>query len=201
MQTILDDSLVEAILKPCVVVETRERVPEITEYLQNTLDQIRPFTYIIDDVFDAKQTFEVLDQYLPNSPDPSQKNHFMHDIVRLCTLFARSKVSTKMKIQIEIVKTNKCRIFHEDFYRRRLLCTYMGPGTEWLDHSNVNRSALGKGCNSNIVKDFTKINRAKEFEVVLLKGAKCGQGEISVVHRSPPIEKEKLTRVLLKIDE
>ena len=106
-----------------------------------------------------------------------------------------------MNIRIEVVHTNKCRLFHEDYYRQRLLCTYIGPGTEWLDHSNVNREALGKGCNEKIVKDFSKINKAEEFEVLLLKGAKFGEDSISVVHRSPAIEKEKKTRVLLKIDE
>ena len=94
-----------------------------------------------------------------------------------------------------------CRFFHEDFYRQRLLCTYLGPGTEWLDHSNVNRKALGKGCNANIVKDLNLVNRSKEFDVLLLKGATYEGDEQSVIHRSPPIEKEGTTGVLLKIDE
>ena len=106
-----------------------------------------------------------------------------------------------MNLRIQIVKTNLCRLFHEDYYRQRLLCTYLGPGTQWLDESNANREGLGKGCNSNIVKDFNKINKANEFDVLLLKGAKYGNEELSVIHRSPPIEKMRTTRVLLKIDE
>ena len=106
-----------------------------------------------------------------------------------------------MTIQLEIVDTNKCRLFHEDFYRQRLLCTYMGPGTEWLSHSNVNREFLGKGCNDDIVKDPSLINRANTFDVIIVKGAKYENGERSVVHRSPPIEHQGITRVVLKIDE
>ena len=75
-----------------------------------------------------------------------------------------------IKLQLEIVTTDMCRLFHADYYRQRLLCTYLGPGTEWLDHSNVNRHALGKGRNNNIVKDETAINRANTFDVLILKG-------------------------------
>ena len=71
----------------------------------------------------------------------------------------------------------------------------------FFEHSNVNREALGRGSNAKIVRDFNQIHRANEFEVLLLKGAKYEGGELAVVHRSPPIEKEKTTRVLLKIDE
>ena len=106
-----------------------------------------------------------------------------------------------MRFQVEIVRTNKCRLFHQDNNIQRLLCTYMGPGTEWLNHSNVNRKALGKGCNGNIVKDFNLINKSKNFEVLLLRGKKYKNGELGVVHRSPPVEKDAKTRVLLKIDE
>ena len=68
-----------------------------------------------------------------------------------------------------------------------------------MDHSNVNREALGKGSNEKIVKDFGKINRAKKFDVLLIKGSKYGGDELGVIHRSPPIEEEE-DRVLLKID-
>ena len=106
----------------------------------------------------------------------------------------------RMKLQILPVNSNMCRLFHEDYYRQRLLCTYLGPGTEWLDHDNVNRAGLGRGRNDNIVKDESKINRAKTFDVILLKGPRTKSG-LGVVHRSPPVQKTDQIRVLLKIDE
>lgn len=201
METVVDDGLHKVQITDGVVFETREQIPEIEEYLENILDQLQPLKYIYEDGFDAEATFKILDQDLPTSSIEGQKEYFINDIIRLCTLFSCLKKNTTMKVQIEIVKTNKCRLFHNDFYRQRLLCTYLGPGTEWLDHSNVNREALGKGCNENIVKDFSKINKAKEFEVLLLKGAKYDENELSIVHRSPPIEQDQITRILLKIDE
>jgi hypothetical protein len=184
-----------------VILETRERVPEIKGYLENTLDRLQSLKYILDDTFDADEAFEILEHDLPDSTIEGQKESFILDIIRLCVLFSGLKKNSRMKIQIEVVKTNKCRLFHQDCYRQRLICTYVGPGTEWLSHENVNREALGKGKNENIVKDFTKINRAKAFEVLLLKGSKYDDNEIGIVHRSPPIEHDGKTRVLLKIDE
>lgn len=184
-----------------VVLETRDHVPEITGYLKNTLDRLQSLKYIVDDTFDAEEAFDILGQDLPDSPVDGEKESFINDIIRLCILFSGLKKNKRMKIQIEVVKTNKCRLFHQDCYRQRLLCTYVGPGTEWLDHENVNREALGKGQNENIVKDATQINRAKAFEVLLIKGSKYDEHETGVVHRSPPIEHDRQIRVLLKIDE
>ena len=201
MQTVTHSLPLTNNLSDGVVFETRKEIPEIVEYLENTLEQLHSLKYTLDDVFDAEEAFEILDEDLPDSHIPGQKEYFINDIIRLCTLFSNLKKHTKMKIQIDIVNTNKCRLFHEDCYRQRLLCTYIGPGTEWLDHSNVNRDALGKGSNENIVKDFSTINQAKGFEVLLLKGSRYGSDELSVIHRSPPIEKYGRKRVLLKIDE
>ena len=201
MQTTSHNSNQQTTWGEDVVIEHREEIPEIVQYLNNTIDQLQPLRYEIGKVFDTEETFKNLINDLPNGSVKGQKEYFIEDIIRLGKLFFESKKNTKMNIQIEIVKTNMCRLFHADCYRQRLLCTYMGPGTQWLDNSNVNRKALGKGSNAHIVKDFNKINQAKAFEVILLKGKKYGGDELGIVHRSPPIEQESKTRVLLKIDE
>ena len=182
-----------------VVLEKREKIPEVTEYIQETLPHFRPLKYIIDD-FDPQEAYDILDEDLPNGSSPLGKEMLIRDIVRLSAMFFRQKVRPTMNIQLEIVQTNKCRLFHEDYYRQRLLCTYHGPGTQWLEEANVNRKSLGRGRNADVVKDADQIQRAQPFDVILLKGAKHEVGE-SVIHRSPPIEDCKVTRVLLKIDE
>ena len=48
---------------------------------------------------------------------------------------------------------------------------------------------------------MNKVNRAKEFEVLIIKGAKYEGASRGVVHRSPSIVKDAKTRILLKIDE
>ena len=183
-----------------VVLERRSEIPEITTYLNHTLAALKNLRYHIDE-FDAEEVFDVLDEDLPDGPLRAHKVCFLNDIVRLCTLFIERTISKKLKLQIEVVTTDMCRIFHMDNYRQRLLCTYRGPGTQWLGHDNVNRDGLRKGCNARIVKNMDAINNASPFEVLIIKGAKYEGQNAGVVHRSPPIEKQAVTRVLLKIDE
>ena len=184
-----------------VLINQRGDIPKIRKYLSHTIHTIKSLKYVIDDGFAPREAFEILDEDLPNGPSVSDKEAFIDDIVHQISYFNSIKKNRSMKVQLLVVKTNKCRLFHEDYYRQRLLCTYMGPGTEWLDHNNVNRNALGKGCNDKIVKDMSLINRANTFDVILLKGANYGEDTQGVVHRSPPIEHERSIRVLLKIDE
>ena len=184
-----------------VLVESRSQINAITSFLDNILDDLTPFVHNFNDGIDSNRLYNLLDQHLPDGPIAGQKKIFMDDILRLATLFQETTKSGEIKIQLEIVTTDKCSLFHADYYRQRLLCTYLGPGTHWLDHSNVDRSALGKGNNNSIVRDETAIHRANTFDVLILKGQDFGEGELAVVHRSPPIMRHNKRRVLLKIDE
>ena len=184
-----------------VLVEARSQIDAISNYIDNVLEELTSFVHTFEDGIDSDTLHNLLDQHLPNGQIEDKKKVLIDDILRLATLFEATTKSGKIKLQLEIVTTDMCRLFHADYYRQRLLCTYLGPGTEWLDHSNVNRHALGKGSNNNIVKDETAINRANTFDVLILKGRRYGEGELAVVHRSPPIIRYNKTRVLLKIDE
>ena len=183
-----------------VLLESRQPIPEITTYLKSVICTMKSLKYEFNSNFDLAMIFERLNSDLPNSSIIGVKDVFIHDVVRLSCLFFDMTKQSHMKLQILPVNSNMCRLFHEDYYRQRLLCTYLGPGTEWLDHNNVNRAGLGKGRNQNIVKDASKINRANTFDVILLKGARHESG-MGVVHRSPPVENTDQIRILLKIDE
>ena len=184
-----------------VLVEARGQIDAIASYIDNVLEELTSFIHIFNDGIDSDALYNLLNQHLPDGPIADEKKILINDILRLATLFEATTKSDNIKLQLEIVTTDMCRLFHADYYRQRLLCTYLGPGTEWLDHSNVNRHALGRGRNNNIVKDETAINRANTFDVLILKGQNFGKGELAVVHRSPPIIRHNKTRVLLKIDE
>lgn len=183
-----------------VLLEARSPISKITDYLKSVICNIQPLKYDIEEIFDPEEAFEILNEDLPDSPIAGVKEVFINDVIRLASLFFTMTKESTMKLQILPVSSNMCRLFHEDYYRQRLLCTYLGPGTEWLDHDNVNREGLGRGRNGNIVKDESRINRAKTFDVILLKGARYEHG-LGVVHRSPPVETTGQIRVLLKIDE
>ena len=184
-----------------VVIERREEIPEITQYINEVLEHMTSLDYTIDDFVTLDEISTTLHEDLPDCSFSICKDLFISDIVRLYTLFTSQTVRKRVRMQIEVVDSDMCRYFHIDNYRQRLLCTYRGPGTEWLDPDNVNLDCLGKGCNNHIAKDMDKIYRAKTFEVLLIKGAKYDGKDKSIVHRSPPIKKDRLKRILLKIDE
>ena len=184
-----------------VMVERRTDVPEIAAYIEEVYEQLRPLNYVINNDFDVEKASRKLNQHFPESSVNGQKDVLVDDVLRLASLFWEKTRTGTMVLKLEIVDHDMCRLFHQDYYRQRLLCTLRGPGTEWVDHDNVNRNALGKGHNDAIVKDHQKIHRAEAYDVLLLKGKRYGNGRLSDVHRSPPIAHENTTRVLLKIDE
>ena len=184
-----------------VLVEAREANLAVEGYFDAVLDDLRPLIHHYTSGFDSEATRSLLTEHLPEGPVAGVKASIIDDILRLGSLFESTLSSGAMKLQLEIINHDMCRLFHHDFYRQRLLCTLKVPGTEWLDHVNVNRAALGKGSNDAIVKDAEQIRRARTNDVVLLKGARFGGGVLSDVHRSPPIAHQNITRVVLKLDE
>ena len=83
--------------------------------------------------------------------------------------------------------------------RQRLLCTYLGPGTEWLDHSNVKREGLRKGNNDNIVKDYSKVNKSKPFELLHSKALYMGRSERGLFTGHLQLRKMSLFECCLKL--
>ena len=77
-----------------IFLESRVPVPEITGYLENTLDKLQSLKYILDDTFDAGEAFEILEHDLPDSPVEGQKESFILDIIRLCVVFSGLKKTT-----------------------------------------------------------------------------------------------------------
>ena len=129
------------------------------------------------------------------------------DVTRLARLFARLTGTSSFQASLATVHTNKCRKFHTDYKPLRLVCSYAGPGTEWVDDRDTNRDALGheEACfdtaNARIVPRGSSIHRAKAGDVVLLKGelfpGNAGRG---AVHRSPPIERTGERRIVFTLD-
>ena len=184
-----------------VMVEARDGNPAFDAYFDAVLNDLEPLIRWFNDGCDLDATRLELLQHFPDGPVKGVKEDVVEDVLRLMSMFEATTLSGAFKLQLEIVNHDMCRLFHQDYYRQRLICTLKGPGTEWLDHDNVNRGALGKGDNGAIVKDMDKVHRANTHDVLLLKGARYGGGALSVIHRSPPIAHHNGLRVLLKLDE
>jgi len=81
------------------------------------------------------------------------------DLISLLHLFKDITKANRYKVLLATVNTNMCRRFHTDINDLRMLCTYSGPGTLWLEDDNVNRKALVVTVNTNMCRRFhTDIN-------------------------------------------
>lgn len=122
------------------------------------------------------------------------------DLLSLLALAWRiAPQSPALRVRIERCEDDSCRLFHVDRTALRLICTYLGPGTQWLPEGAFVRGALGCGCN-NHVRDWTVLQQLAPGQVAVMKGegyrGNAGRG---LVHRSPPAS-PRHPRVVLVVD-
>jgi hypothetical protein len=126
------------------------------------------------------------------------------DVARLVTVFADLFEVEAVGVRLSTV-TAHCQRFHVDRITARMVTTYAGPGTEWVDDGAVVRAMLGHAVggdpNPAIVPDATAIHRMRVGDVGVFKGdAWPGREGRGAVHRSPPHRAGDPPRLLLTIE-
>lgn len=123
---------------------------------------------------------------------------------QLGTLLGCRYVQARLYVQ----RSDGCRKIHADNVSVRVICTYVGPGTEWLPNQDLVRRHLGashvdlKTANRLVLRPGAAVRQCEPFEVLLLKGnAHPGNRGRGAAHRSPPLEASGAARLVLKIDE
>lgn len=136
----------------------------------------------------------------------SARAWFSRDLEVLTAAFQELSGASAFAACLSFVDSDSCRKFHVDHMRLRLLCTYRGPGTEWLADPDVDRSAFdlddddADAVNARIVRTPGAVQRAYAGDVVVLRGETWpGNAGRGAVHRSPPIVAQSLTRLVFKL--
>jgi hypothetical protein len=94
-----------------------------------------------------------------------------------------------------------CPLFHVDRVSLRMLCTFRGPGTEWLADADVTRKGLGHGDNAKVMGPGAVIYSVPAFHLCVLKGdAYKGNTGRGIVHRSPSVPSNNGGRWYLRVD-
>jgi len=114
----------------------------------------------------------------------------VEDAARLAELFCAAMDLAKLELRLEVVRTDSCRKFHADYVTARLITTYVGEGTDWLDEDDAIRVAAGETPRH--------INRLAPFDIGLFKGKLAT--ERPSIHRSPPIAGTGTARLLLVLN-
>lgn len=142
--------------------------------------------------------------------DPAGYASWIDDIALLVARFLRiaGKVadshgvpSRPVTLRLETLSSDGCRRFHVDRCRLRLLCTYRGPGTEWLPSARADRAALAGGAGNDEILRGGEPSHLQPFWAAITKGERFPGNTVGgLIHRSPSIAGRGQTRVLVCID-
>lgn len=131
----------------------------------------------------------------------------LKDIEYLASLLSWAAQACACSIRFDVVHGVQCPRFHVDNVKARLLCTYVGAGTQWLDERDADRSKLEHGSNglpdeaSGLIRKPGAVHTLPAFAIALLKGRQWPANEgRGAIHRSPPWSPLLGPRVLVAID-
>jgi hypothetical protein len=132
---------------------------------------------------------------------PLAFKHWRADLQQLADFYFSVSQDYDVTLRMESLDSTRCPRFHVDRTHLRLLCTYHGPGTEWLTDEQVDREAQNTGAPNEDIIRFGEPSRFEPFWVGILKGDRYpGNAGHGLVHRSPPVNSTGQTRVLFCMD-
>lgn len=179
----------------------------LSPQLQSYLDRAAPLlSSSWKHTLDLEQTRLDVAPLLHDMPAGPGRDDLGADLEYLCRLFIDCTQTSQLSVKLACFDGNLCERFHVDNVPVRLVCSYVGPGTEWLEDDQVDRRFLGPGAGgrtdeqSGLLLPGAVIHRLERFAVGLMKGERwpgnCGHG---LVHRSPHGDRS-VRRLLFKID-
>ena len=146
------------------------------------------------DALVGKHTLEVLKSgQSPTLGGGQARSVLTADLAMLGELLCDLVGSPSFGLRVAHVSHAMCPGWHIDKVTMRIVCTYRGPGTEWLDDQTVARSAL---------RDVTgKYISACTGDVVFLKGSGWpGNEHFGAIHRSPELSPGAGPRTVVTLD-
>lgn len=187
-----------------IVIWRRRPDPRLTDYLAAIASAARlRVSVAIDRIALAEPciTAALADAGLAANP---QRTLWAEELAALCALLHARHPNTGLRLRLEAVAQPDCRLFHVDRVVSRLLCTYHGPGTQWLDEDNAVRGELGlqgrtiERTNAAIVRDPGRIHTLAPWWVAICRGCACpGNERGGLVHRAYP---DAVPRLRLRLD-
>ena len=187
----------------------RASIKEIEPALQFFLSAQQPVRVDITSSELARCGQHLGEKFLDVSPEiQAACEALAEDFKDLAGKFSTISGRQHLRLRFERVEDDGCALFHVDSLPMRMLCTYAGPGTQWLEEDNVRRDQLGsRGRNLNdanaaIIVDDRKIHTESAWHVLIFKGRlweSYGYSE-GLVHRSAPVRHPRDFRLRLTID-
>ncbi len=123
---------------------------------------------------------------------------FVADLRWLVSAFACLLGARRIGLRLRVLDKAMCPRFHVDHVPVRLITTYGGIGSQWLEEGAMDREQLGQ-ANAE-PNDMANIQQLHSGDVALLKGEKWhGNEGFGLIHRSPQLPAGE-RRLLLTLD-
>lgn len=121
---------------------------------------------------------------------------FIEDASTLTRLFASVAGCDTVHLRLDVTDGDGCRRWHRDCVPTRLVCTYRGPGTQWVP------PAIGDVVLVHADDDVPQALALPLGHVAVFKGCGWpGRGDDrGIVHRSPRIAGSGQVRLVLVLD-
>jgi hypothetical protein len=120
------------------------------------------------------------------------------DLAWLIELYADLLECPAIGVRFEVMQRAMCPAFHVDRTGIRLLCTYGGEGTQWVDDAGLDAAARRAAQEH---PSPNRLGQANPFDILLLKGSLWHGNETrGAIHRSPPMRPDAGTRYLVALD-
>ncbi|MEB6588239.1 DUF1826 domain-containing protein [Pseudomonas asiatica] len=140
-----------------------------------------------------EQQMPVLTDLLREAADLHGYEAFVADVAWLVAAYTCLVGARRVGLRLRVLAGPMCPRFHVDNVPLRLLTTYAGPGSEWLQEQASPRGEL-----HTVQPSVDNIQRLQAGEVAVLKGEKWqGNEGAGLVHRSPAAQQGRL---LLSLD-
>lgn len=166
---------------------------------------LRARTPLAIDITVERNDFVSIREALLQVGDPELEAFIAADLSELLPLYDATLPAPRVRIRLDRVADNMCEKLHTDYLKLRLICTYSGLGTEWVDDADADRSLLGSSpssaadVNRAALRHAGALQRCSVGDVILLKGSEWSDAELGAIHRSPDFDGNG--RILLRVDE
>lgn len=143
-----------------------------------------------------------------HAPPSSGRTRLAQDMASLAFMFARLSGLARVQLRLDAALHEACPLFHVDSVPLRLLCTYVGAGTEWLADGDADRDELGLqgrrvGAANDAIRGGAQARSVPSGWVAICRNPthprRFGDATPGVVHRSP--DPAGVPRLLLVIDQ
>lgn len=163
---------------------------------------VKEYAIFLKNTFHAFQITQIVSLQKLNDllclslPQHQYRQSFINDVYTVTEMFACLFGLHRVGFRLCVLNKAMCPRFHADNVPCRLITTYSGTGTEWID--GMTSKSVSPGTLNQNLESADSIKRLDAGDIALFKGNKWeGDEDSGVIHRSPAVDD---MRLLLSLD-